>query len=39
MSRDEAVAKFCRVFAEAHTEKRYASNFHGNAKAPTKLFA
>ncbi len=31
MSADDAKAKFCRVYAEAHTETRYAMNFHGTA--------
>jgi hypothetical protein len=30
MSTDQAQAKFCRVYAEAHTAERAALNFHGN---------
>jgi hypothetical protein len=29
MSTDEAKAKFCRVYAEAHSSERFATNFHG----------
>jgi hypothetical protein len=30
MTRDEAVTKFCRVHAEAHTDARFGTNFHGS---------
>lgn len=31
MDADQATAKFCRVYAEAHTSERFATNFHGTA--------
>jgi len=31
MPTDEAKAKFCRVYAEAHSSERFATNFHGQA--------
>jgi hypothetical protein len=29
MDTEQATAKFCRVYAEAHTPERFSSNFHG----------
>lgn len=29
MSRDDAVAKFCRVYAESESDERWSINFHG----------
>ena len=32
MDTEAATAKFCRVYAEAHTPERFSTNFHGQAK-------
>lgn len=29
MSRDDAIAKFCRVYAESESDARWSINFHG----------
>jgi hypothetical protein len=33
VSRDNAIAKFCRVYGEAQTGARYALNFHGQQES------